>query len=52
MSEEEYELFKKSKKYMSEQFLEQEISNSKFLKYILSDFYYDLNEIKNTNTNI
>ena len=52
MDEEEYELFKKSKKYISEQFLEQEISNSKFLKYILSDFYYELNEMKNTNAEL
>lgn len=50
MDEEEYERFKKSKDYISKEFLEQEISNSKFLKYILYDFYFDLNEMKNTNT--
>ena len=47
MNEEEYILFKKSKEYMSKEFLDQEISNSKFLKYILTDFYQELNEIKN-----
>ena len=52
MDEEEYELFKKSKKYISEQFLNQEISNSKFLKYILSDFYFEVNEMKNTSAEL
>ena len=46
MNEEEYILFKKSKEYITEQFLDQKISNSKFLKYILSDFYYAINEMK------
>ena len=46
MNEEEYILFKKSKEYITEQFLDQELSNSKFLKYILSDFYYAVNEMK------
>lgn len=46
MNEDEYLLFKKSKEYISEQFLDQKISNSKFLKYILSDFYYAINEMK------
>lgn len=49
MNEEEYKFFKKSKDYISKEFLEQEISNSKFLKYILYDFYHDLNVMKNTN---
>ena len=46
MNEEEYILFKRSKEYMSKEFLNQKISNSEFLKYILSDFYYELNETK------
>lgn len=52
MNEEEYELFKKSKKYISEQFLNQRISNSEFLKYILTDFYYELYVMKNTNAEL
>ena len=46
MNEEEYTLFKRSKEYMCKEFLDQEISNSKFLKHILIDFYYELNETK------
>lgn len=46
MNKEEYERFKKSKEYISEQFLNQRISNSEFLKYILSDFYFEVNEMK------
>ena len=46
MNEEEYHLFKKSKEYISNEFLNQNINNSEFIKYILTDFYYELNEIK------
>lgn len=49
MNEEEYERFKKSKEYISDQFLDEKISNSKFLKYILSDFYYEVHELKKVN---
>ena len=46
MDEEEYEYFKKSKEYMSEEFLEEEISDSEFLRYIIIGFYHELNEIE------
>lgn len=49
MNEEEYILFKKSKEFMSNQFLNQYISNSEFLKYILTDFYHELNVLEDTN---
>ena len=49
MDEKEYEYFKKSKEYMSEEFLEEEISDSEFLRYIIIGFYHELNEIERLN---
>lgn len=49
MNDEEYILFKRSKEYMSKEFLNEKISNSEFLKYILNGFYHELNEIKKIN---
>ena len=46
MDEQEYEYFKKSKEYMSDEFLNEKISDSEFLRYIITGFYHELNEIK------
>ena len=46
MDEQEYEYFKKSKEYMADEFLNEKISDSEFLRYIIIGFYHELNEIK------
>ena len=46
MDEQEYEYFKKSKEYLSDEFLNEKISDSEFLRYIITGFYHELNEIK------
>ena len=46
MDEKEYDYFKKSKEYLADEFLNEKISDSEFLRYIITGFYHELNEIK------
>ena len=49
MDEKEYDYFKKSKEYLADEFLNEKISDSEFLRYIIIGFYHELNEIERLN---
>ena len=51
MDEKEYEYFKKSKEYLSDEFLNEKISDSEFLRYIITGFYHELHEITKNEKN-